>query len=280
MKKPFITSGYERPKGAMAYPLPLLIQGSPILTCLSGFVQEQNFTTATGRGSVYAVDVYNSQDINAPVTGQIGGETSLVIGGQSIFENVNTDMFANLYAADTHARTFTPVDVDSSQTVRLIANQVPTTAGTRATLQTLLYYTNEAHSDFVRKYGYRNSGLGQKRTAFRLRISAGIGASTVVQNGVVPKNLGPITAVQILLGGVGAGQQDLIDGEFTVDLAIDGVTIIENINAQMFTIPSFKRPQIFPINIIPGATYELRVRYTGALLALDFDVYTQFYFGN
>lgn len=278
MKNTFAFSGFKKDKATGAYPLPILLQGSPILTVLSGQVGEQTFQTTTGRGDVYAIDVLQSQPVNAFGAG-IGGAVTLVAGGQSLFEGVSTDSFAVIASPDTHARTFTPVEIAQAQTVRLIANQIATTAGTRATLQTLLYYTNEQQAEFVKNYR-RLSGLGQKRTANRLRVNAGVGAGVVNLVGTVPRNLGDINAVQVQIGGVGMTNVDLLDGFYAVDVIINGAVIIENVNPVYFQIPSFKRPQIFPVYIEAGSTFELRVSYTGVLTPLDTDFYLTFYYAN
>lgn len=278
MKNTFAFSGFQKDKAAGSYPLPILLQGSPILTVLSGQVGEQTIQTTTGRGDVYAIDVLQSQPVLAYGAG-IGGSVTLVAGGQSLFEGVSTDSFAVIASPDTHARTFTPVDIAQSQTVRLIGNQIATTAGTRATLQTLLYYTNYQQTEFVKNYR-RLSGLGQKRTANRLRVNAGIGAGVVSLVGTVPRNLGDINAVQVQLAGVGMSNVDLLNGFYTVDVIINGAVIIENVNPVYFQIPSFKRPQIFPVHIEPGSTFELRVTYTGVLTPLDTDFFLTFYYAN
>jgi hypothetical protein len=280
MKNTFAFSGFEKTKAAQPYALPLLIQGSPILTVLSGFVGEQTFTVATGRGDVYAVDVIQSQTVDYTNVLGIGGNVTLIAGGQSLFEGVSTDAFSLLAQPDVHARTFTPVEIAAGQTVRLICDQVSTSAGTRATVQQLFYYTNPEHSDFVKQYK-RGSALGQKRTANFLRVNAGVTAGVFTLQGTIPRNLGPVNAVQVQLAGAGTGQVDLLDGFFTVDVIINGVTVIENVNPMYFNIPSYKRPQIFPCNIEPGATFEIRQTYTGTgPLALTFDTFLTFYYAN
>lgn len=248
-----------KPRNIEPYALPLLIQGHAPISAAIGATAEQTVTTATGRGHVYAVDLISTRAKNL-LTGN-AGQVSLIIGGQDIYGTAGTDAFVNFAQPGNFVRSFTPVNVADAQTSRMIVNN--NAAVGLIVMQQLMYYTNKDHTEFANKY-QRLSGLGQKRFYNTLNLPAAA-VGTIVQQGVLPKNLGNINAVSVQLGNVGMNNAQVNNSDVLITILINGVEIIQNVTAKYFSIPSFKRPQVFPAYIESGSTYEIRVTIAAAL---------------
>jgi hypothetical protein len=280
MEKEYLKGTVQKKQRVNYYPLPLLVQGSAPLRVLSGAIQELIFNTETGRGDIYALNVFNSFPViypPYPVSGT-GGQLSLIAGGQNIFQDVSADSFAALPSPGNFVRAYTPVNLGASQNIRLIGDATATSAGANLVLQTLIYYTNNEHQKFVKAYK-RKSNLGAKRQSFRLRVNNNT-SGVFTLPGVVPKFQGVVTGVQIQLAKGDAFDTDIRDGRLTLDFAVNGVNIIQNVNAQYFALQSMQRPQFFPVLIEPASTFLLTANLTTGVLNDDLDIFLTFYFDN
>jgi hypothetical protein len=202
----------------------------------------------------------------------------MIAGGQSIFENCSADSFAVLNSNDRFVLNYTPLILAENQTSRLIGDATTTVAGGRLSLQQLFFYTFPEQTEFENIYK-RFPGLMQKKISFRQRIGAAVPPQLFTFSGIVPKNRGSVVAVSLQLANSGNFDVSIQNGNLTLTLLINSTEIIDNVNAQYFNIPSFKRPQVFPVLLAPGSTFELQTRLINAALGSDLDIYVTFYFG-
>ena len=276
-KKFFISPTIPDENLVGGYDLPLIIQGAPILRVAAANRGELDFSITTGRGQVYAfnlIQTYDPQNFSG-----VGGEVSLVIGGQSIYSNIPADSF-NVLSSPREFTKSELVDVSSSQTTRLLVDMTQATNPNYfCNVQQIYYYTNEAHTRIVNAY-QKKSNLGQKQLAFRLRVPGFVTPGTIF-NLVdrVPKNRGRVNAFQIVINGSNAGQFDIFDGQLAFNLSINGQQIVQNVQASYFLPLRQTKPQVFPCNIEAGSQFELTAIRTG-LGFVPVDAYVIFYFDN
>jgi hypothetical protein len=223
-----------------------------------------------GRGSVVAIDpvltntAYNVSDF--------AGQFTYAIGGTQIFNN--TDNARHIVGASPGLYEVLPLVQPGGQTVALsFLNNATVPAG----MVVHHYFENKyATAEIIQARIY--AAAKQRIQDFRYTVTT---VTKLDQSPVqvVPKSLGNVVAVELIVTGASAAATFQQITKALVSLSIGGTSIFENASAGIFT-PQSTRARIFPILIRGGETFQFQVDTSEMAATSQLTVTLRMYFDN
>lgn len=245
----------------------------PVVTVTRGSITG---TFDNGRGNVIAIDLIT-------VAEAIGGGSGngwaypndmmvidLLIGGVQVLTQVSAAQFVATSDPGTNW-TRTPLEQPGGQTWQINWQEVGATAFYG--LQMLAYYVNIYDVPAVRNAIF-TSRLKRRFQDFTNRFQTNIKLATSGRF-TIPSSNGNVVGLQLLCtpcvnNGVEAG---------TATIAVDGVTIFENVSLAFFQYNS-GREQIFPCVINGGSTFTITYNSNSTAVAENIYVGVRLYFDD
>lgn len=193
-----------------------------------------NNITPTGRGDLVAVDLLNSQPIDQ-FQFTPNGQATVSIGGTGVF--LKQYMGSYNYASDGM---WTDLRQAGGQTIQCRL-EFPTAFAIDTNVFVLGYFDNPWNTQEVRAAVRASKKLKQRRYDLVSIYNDGIKSN--VKTYTVPKGMGNVVGIQLIAGD---NKQNLSLQNCIGQVSIDGVTVLEDIPANLGAYNSRKNP-IYPI---------------------------------
>lgn len=227
----------------------LIIQGFEPGGISTNLNRQFQYTTPVDRGNLKYLDVVFFDDNVSSILNEPGFFT-VAVGGQNVIETEsfpNWDIEAQLGKDETwDVRTYAA----ENQTISMTVNT--TNSITPKFWQLIAKYTTAAHEEFLKNWKLKFTP-GMKRKGYQ--VTRPIGTITPVTFSVqLPRQKGDIIGLAISNGG----RVDLVDQLNTlIDVYIDGVKIVDKVQAGYFNKQSGRDSYLNKILILPGATMKI-----------------------
>jgi len=207
------------------------------------------YQTPVDRGNLKYLDVVFFDDNVSSLLNEPGNFT-VAVGGQNVIETEsfpNWDIESQLGKDEAwDIRTYAAENQTLNMTVNTIGSVTP------KFWQLIAKYTTAAHEEFLKSWQLKFTP-GMKRKGYQ--VTRTIGTITPVTFSVqLPRNKGNIIGIGISNGG----RVDFVDQLNTlIDVYIDGVKIVDKVQAGYFNKQSGRDSYLNKIFIMPGATMKI-----------------------
>jgi len=254
---------------------PVLLQQGflPILSNSGGVIlATEEYRARTDRGYLKYFDVIpgtnDTPELNQDVRFTLGA------GGQVLVENEMLGMWSPLSQFGKDKKWRIRSIVNNAQTIQFSLDSANASLEQQAIL--IASYSTKYHEAFLKQFKLK-WGLGLKRKSFVLKIPAGTPVGNISIDDILPRNNGLIIGVGISNAYDIIGTQELTT-QF-MNLAIDGVNIIEDVPALYYNYLVGRETFLQPILLRPGATFNFNSNLLSPALNDIFHTVT-FYFDN
>jgi len=253
---------------------PVLIeQGFDLGILLAGDVATQKFTTAVDRGNLSHLDVAVFPGVTTDVLNDLGNFT-ISVGGQNVVENSS---FMNYAINSQYGKTKDwPIRCNARENQTLEFRADLTDSVITKAWQLIASYTDKEYREWANSIVFKyNQGLKRKGYQVNAPISP-VGQVATIRE-TLPKFKGGVIGFAISNAAQINNQSQFFQ---TVTLKIDGMTVIETVCGGYYNIASGRDNYFKPMQIKPGATFELIIENPVQPSTEDVIYDLEFYFNN
>lgn len=258
---------------------PLLLQGFPFQGVVAPGTPRsaEQYTLAVNRGAVTGLD-YVAFNLATIVGGQDeqnwnAAKVTLSAGGQELIRERLLEKFAYNIDVGNQEEQRIKTRIGGGQTLDSVLTIDPATLSTIPNMssQLIAHYSTLWLDKWREKFKWPG-GLGLKSRTYTLEHTNAINQGLLTLSDTLPKNNGPIVGFSFMYLGTAIFEQ-------FISLSVDGLTLVENVNATRFSRYSQRDPERFLIPLNPGSTFDFTINVINTSSNPGLGAVT-FYFGN